>query len=155
VRNERQLKILELISEFDIETQDELAGLLIKSGIKVTQATVSRDIKDMKLIKTLGSNGKYKYTINKSDSDMSSSDNFFGILKDIVISAVCANNITVVKTRSGYAGAACEAIDSLEIKEILGTIAGDNTIFIATASEHDSQIITDFINKKIKAGENI
>lgn len=137
----RHEKILELIERKDIETQEELAEELRKSGIEITQATVSRDIKELKLIKVLGEHGKYKYAaIVKNENDLS--DKLANIFSHSVVSVENINNFVVVKTLSGSGNAAAEAIDSLNFKEIAGTIAGDNTIFImARTSEQAFEIV--------------
>lgn len=137
----RHEKILELIQKKDIETQEELAEELRKSGIEITQATVSRDIKELKLIKVLGENGRYKYAaIAKNENDLS--DKLVNIFSHSVISVESVNNFVVVKTLSGSANAAAEAIDSLNFKGIAGTLAGDNTIFImARTSEQAFEIV--------------
>lgn len=137
----RHEKILELIERKDIETQEELAEELRKSGIEITQATVSRDIKELKLIKVLGEQGKYKYAaIVKNENDLS--DKLANIFSHSVVSVENINNFVIVKTLSGSGNAAAEAIDSLNFKEIAGTIAGDNTIFImARTSEQAFEIV--------------
>ncbi len=150
MRYTRQNKILELISANNVETQEELAKLLINNGFKVTQATVSRDIKELKLVKVLGADGRYKYASNNKTETLTA-DRFINLIRDTVLSAACSENMVVVKTLSGCAGAACEAIDSLQIDDILGTLAGENTIFIVAASKEKSQPIVDFINEQIKS----
>ena len=105
MRYTRQAKILELISANDIETQDELAKMLVLNGFKVTQATVSRDIKELKLVKVLGPEGKYKYATGQA-TDPLSSERYMNLIRDMVLSAASAENLVVVKTMSGC-GAAC------------------------------------------------
>ena len=125
----RHSKILELINSMDIETQEELADILKKSGFDVTQATVSRDIKELKLIKVMGNEGTYNYaTISPNEGFLS--DKLLNILAHTVISVERVNNFVVVKTITGSAGAAAEALDSINIDGVAGTIAGDNTIFV-------------------------
>ncbi len=150
MRYTRQNKILELISANNVETQEELAKLLINNGFKVTQATVSRDIKELKLVKVLGADGRYKYASNTKTETLTT-DRFLNLIRDTVLSVASSENMVVVKTLSGCAGAACEAIDSLQIDDILGTLAGENTIFIVAASKEKSQPIVDFINEQIKS----
>lgn len=125
----RHAKILEIIENNEIETQEELAEFLKKSGINVTQATVSRDIKELRLIKVLAKNGRYKYASMKQQ-ESAISDRLVKIFKDSILSIDYAGNIIVLKTLSGAANAACAAIDALDVKELVGTIAGDDTIFI-------------------------
>ncbi len=129
MRYSRQNKILDLIREYEIETQEKLAHLLKEAGYDVTQATVSRDIKELQLIKVLSSGGKYKYALGVS-GDASVSDRFVKIFKETIRSVASSGNIIVIKTLTGCANAACEAIDSLNLPHMLGTIAGDNTIMI-------------------------
>lgn len=137
----RHEKILELIEKKDIETQEELAEELRKSGIEITQATVSRDIKKLKLIKVLGEEGRYKYA-STAKNEVDLSDKLVNIFSHSVISVENVNNFVVVKTLSGSGNAAAETIDSLNFKEIVGTIAGDNTIFImARTSEQAFEIV--------------
>ena len=129
MKNARQTAILSLIEQYDIETQEELAAKLREQGIVVTQATVSRDIKELRLLKVLSSKGGYKYaTADKAERGLS--DRFVRMFKDSVLSISYASNIIVIKTLPGSATAAAEAIDSMRLPEILGTMAGDNTILL-------------------------
>ncbi|MFA9397682.1 MAG: arginine repressor [Clostridiaceae bacterium] len=142
MKTKRQAKILELISRKEIETQEDLAEELNKTGIEVTQATVSRDIKELKLIKILTETGKYKYATNISTSSLSN-NKLVNIFNEIVIHIDNVDNFVVIKTITGSANAAAEAIDSLKLNGIVGTIAGDNTIFIlARDKETAINIIT-------------
>jgi len=125
----RQSKILEIIETKDIETQDELANELRSAGFQVTQATVSRDIKEMRLIKVLTKEGRYKYASIR-EKEGAVNDRFLKIYRNSVISLDYAGNIIVIKTLVGSANAAAVSIDALNIKDILGTIAGDDTIFL-------------------------
>lgn len=145
----RHNKILELIDKYEIETQDELADLLSKNDFKVTQATISRDIKELKLIKVQGKNGKYKYAYVKQQ-DNSISERFIKIFKDTLISINSSNNIVVIKTLTGSANAACAALDALNIDNILGTIAGDDTIFIVIDEKSNVDNFVDNINNLIE-----
>lgn len=134
MKSKRHSKIIEIISQKSIETQEELAEELKNSGFDVTQATVSRDIKSLKLIKTQDSRSKYRYSIIKNETN-NIVDKLTNILKSTVNSVENINNMVVVKTFTGSASAAAEAIDSLNLGEIAGTIAGDNTIFILLRDE--------------------
>lgn len=125
----RQSKILEIIETKDIETQDELANELREAGFQVTQATVSRDIKEMRLIKVLTKEGRYKYASIR-EKEGAVNDRFLKIYRNSVISLDYAGNMIVIKTLVGSANAAAVSIDALNIKDILGTIAGDDTIFL-------------------------
>lgn len=137
----RQNKVLEIISQQEIETQEELVSALISLGFHVTQATVSRDIKELKLIKIQSESGAYKYAANKKQAGRDLNV-LMRIFRDTVVSVEFSMNLIVVKTLSGSANAAAEAIDSLGDAGVLGSIAGDNTIFIATASQEAAAEIT-------------
>lgn len=126
----RQSKILELIEKYEIETQEELAYHLKKIGIDVTQATVSRDIKELRLVKVLSKSGKYKYASLKHKVE-GTTDRLIKIFKNSIVSVNIAGNLLVIKTLPGAAQICGSAVDSLEIDEIAGTIAGDDTIFVA------------------------
>lgn len=144
MRYSRQNKILELINVHEVDTQENLATLLKESGYNVTQATVSRDIKDLQLVKVLSSTGKYKYAANNS-AQTSSSDRFTKIFRETITSIDSSGNIIVVKTLSGCASAAAEAIDTCGIPHLIGSIAGDNSIFLlADAEENVPEIKSKF-----------
>ncbi len=140
----RQSKILEIIEAKDVETQDELANELRASGFQVTQATVSRDIKEMRLIKVLTKDGRYKYASIR-EKEGAVNDRFLKIYRNSVVSVDHAGNIIVIKTLVGSANAAAVSIDALNIKEIVGTIAGDDTIFLVVREENQiDKIIKQF-----------
>ncbi|MHC6179457.1 arginine repressor [Clostridium sp. JNZ X4-2] len=144
----RHAKILEIINSNDIETQEELAERLKKGGMNVTQATVSRDIKELKLIKVLSDNGRYKYaTISHTENVLS--NKLINIFSQTVIRVENVDNFVVVKTISGSAAAAAEAIDSLNFVGIAGTLAGDNTIFVMARDNEKAQNITQKMKKMI------
>ncbi|SHE53045.1 transcriptional regulator, ArgR family [Caldanaerobius fijiensis DSM 17918] len=125
----RHAKILELIEEKPIETQDELVDELRKSGFNVTQATISRDIKDLRLVKVMDEEGRYRYvSLNKTEEDVS--NKLVTLLSQSLVSIDYAGNIIVLKTLSGTAMAAAAAIDALNFRDIVGTLAGDDTIFV-------------------------
>lgn len=127
----RHTAILRIISEQEIETQDDLIAKLKENGFDVTQATVSRDIKQLGLVKTTDGEGKYRYSAPHPSSSGSDSK-FKNILSEAIISSESAENMVVVKTYSGMANAAAAAIDALASDRILGSIAGDDTILIVT-----------------------
>ena len=124
----RHEKIIELIRQYEIDTQEELAARLNEAGFKVTQATVSRDIRALKMTKVAGSNGKSRYAILEEHTPDVLSDKYSRVLKDAVISMNIGQNIVVVKTIPGMAMAAAAALDAMKWPEILGCIAGDDTI---------------------------
>ena len=137
MKNVRQTAILSIIEQNDIETQEELASRLRQMGIDVIQATVSRDIKELRLLKVLSASGGYKYaTADKAEHGLS--DRFVRMFKDSVLSINFANNIIVIKTLSGSANVAAEAIDSMRLPQILGTMAGDNTILVIVQNEEEA-----------------
>ena len=130
-RANRQLKILDIISKHDVDTQEELVDYLRSEGFAVTHATVSRDIKEMGIIKTLSSDGRhYKYAAQQT-KEATAADKFLSMFKNTVISIKSSGNLIVLKTEAGSAGPAAELIDKLSYDEVLGVIAGDNTIFVA------------------------
>lgn len=150
-KNIRHLKIIEIIKSNDIETQDELTDKLNELGFNVTQATVSRDIKELHLVKILLKSNKYKYeqSINPiaNEGMGMGSFKFQNIMKDSVVNIKLAQNIVVIKCFSGMAQAACAAIDVLNKPEIIGTIAGDDTIFIAAEdNKKATDLMTEFNN---------
>jgi len=130
----RHNMILSVIAEHNVETQDELAVMLKKKGIEVTQATISRDIKELKLIKVQGDGGSYKYAASSAQAP-GKLDVFKRVFRDTVISVEKAAGLVVVRTMAGSAGGAAEAIDELGLGDVAGTIAGDNTIFVAVKQE--------------------
>jgi transcriptional regulator of arginine metabolism len=136
----RHSKIFEIIENKDIETQDELASELRTAGFQVTQATVSRDIKEMRLIKVLTKDGRYKYASIREKEGVVN-DRFLKIFRNSVTSLDFAGNIIVVKTLVGSASAAAVSIDALNLKHIVGSIAGDDTIFLVVKEEHMVQDI--------------
>ncbi|MCD7729683.1 MAG: arginine repressor [Clostridia bacterium] len=128
-RNDRQAKILEIISRMEIETQEELCTELNKQNFNVTQATISRDIKDLKLYKVAGTVKKYKYASLAADKE-SFSPRMLNIFRECVKSIDYANNLIIVKTMSGNGPTAGMFIDSLQSKNILGCVAGDDTVLV-------------------------
>ncbi len=127
----RQSVILEIINENDIETQHQLLEALAERGVKSTQATLSRDIKDMRLVKELGPNGSYRYVAAAKPDTDDFDQRLKKIFRESVISYDVAQNLLVIKTLPGLAPAACSAIDSMDIKSLVGTLAGDDTAFLA------------------------
>ena len=148
MKSRRHAKILDIIAEYPIERQDELLTRLKDEGYKATQATISRDIKDLRLVKTLGSDGKYRYvSAAKNSTDIRS--NFSSLFASSVNSIDFAQNIVVIKTLSGMAQAVCAALDSNDYKAVVGTIAGDDTIFIACRSSQLAVNLTEELKKLI------
>ena len=145
----RQMAILDIIAKQDVETQEELAEALRARGIQVTQATVSRDIKELRLLKVLTPSGSYKYaTADKAENGLN--ERFIRMLAESLLSVAASNNLIVVKTLSGSANVAAEALDSLHWPEILGTLAGDNTILLIIRSDAEAPDVVRRIQEMIK-----
>ena len=148
----RHAKIIELISQYDIETQEELAEYLNKAGFKVTQATVSRDIRDLKLTKVSVGAGKQKYVVHRQE-EPEMSEKYIRVLRDGYVSMDMARNSLVIKTVSGMAMAVAVAVDSMKWNEVVGCIAGDDTIMCAIRTVEDTVAVMDKIRKIISKGE--
>jgi transcriptional regulator of arginine metabolism len=149
MKHSRQNKILEIISAHEIDTQKTLAKMLGDSGFSVTQATISRDIKELQLVKSMTAGGGYKYAAGGGASHPSA-DRFVKIFRETIQSVACSGNIIVVKTLPGCANAACESIDSLNLPKVLGTLAGDNTLFMVVNDKSDVPAIMDRFNEMAK-----
>lgn len=144
----RQTKIIELITKNDIETQEELADLLNASGYNVTQATISRDIRELKLTKVASEKGRQKYIVlQKQEAGLS--EKFVRVLRDGFVSMDRAQNIMVIKTVSGMAMAVAAALDALHINGIVGCIAGDDTIMCAIRTVEDTIEVMEKVNKLV------
>lgn len=142
----RHVKIVELVNKYDIETQEELADRLREEGFQITQATVSRDIRDLKLTKVATDDGRQKYVVLKA-TENALRDKYIRILKDGFVSMDMAMNILVIKTVSGMAMAVAAAIDEMRWNEVVGCIAGDDTIMCAVRTIEDTAIVMDKIRK--------
>ena len=137
MKTKRQTKMLELIKKHDIETQEELSDYLQKEGYQVTQATVSRDIRELKLTKVAMSNGRQKYAaLTEANEDLS--EKYTRVFRDAFVSMDMAQNILVIKTVSGMAMAVAVALDAMDCNEIVGSIAGDDTIMCAVRTVEDT-----------------
>ncbi|MDD4698996.1 MAG: arginine repressor [Oscillospiraceae bacterium] len=149
MKKERQQLILELITKNVIETQEDLQETLCKSGSEVTQATISRDIKELKIVKALDSEGRYRYIFNQKYGS-ESSVRFVDIFSNSVISIDYAMNDVVIKCHSGMAPGACAALDNLYGSMVVGTLAGDDTILAITRNEEAAKTLTDRLITLIK-----
>ncbi len=127
----RQEKIVEIISKRNIETQNQLMTALLAEGIKSTQATLSRDIRDLHLVKELTGDGTYRYVLGARDGVSDFDQRLKKIFRESVVDYAVAQNIIVIKTLPGLANAACSALDNMEIYNLVGSIAGDDTAFLA------------------------
>ncbi|MBE6965106.1 MAG: arginine repressor [Ruminococcaceae bacterium] len=141
MKSKRQSVLLKLIEKYDISTQAELTEFLNSEGFNATQATVSRDIKELRLIKAVSSDGKSKYVVSRSATDYGFSDRLITIFRESVLSYDNAQNIVVLKTMPGLASAACSTIDSMQWGDVVGTLAGDDTAFLVL---HTTEAAEDF-----------
>lgn len=149
MKKKRHEKILELIKQYSIDTQEELLRLLRQSGFDVTQATVSRDIKELRLLKMLSPDGKYRYVPAKED-EKENTGKFYSLFADSAISVGSAQNIVCVKCQTGMANAVCAAMDSTDREDIVGTLAGDDTIFILTRNDETSVALAEELKNIIR-----
>lgn len=152
MRLSRQNKILEIIKTHEVETQDQLLNLLRDSGYNVTQATVSRDIRELQLVKGQGKDGKYRYTSGNYEN-RPISDRFIKIFRETTLSYACAQNLIVVKTLPGCAGAAGEAIDTLSLEHMVGSVCGDNTMLVIVDDEKNVPYITAEFDKVLNSND--
>lgn len=146
MKRQRHEVVVELINKYDIETQEELAAYLREAGFDVTQATVSRDIRELKLSKIATGNGKQKYIILQNE-DSRLGDKYIRVLRDGFVSMNMAQNILVIKTVQGMAMAVAAALDAMKFPEIVGCIAGDDTIMAAIKTVDDTRAVMEKINE--------
>ena len=144
----RQAKILELVNQYDIETQDELAGYLKEEGYKATQATISRDIRELKLMKISTGGGHQKYTAIESGSEKLA-EKYLRVLRDGFVEMDKAGNLVVIRTVSGMAMAVAAALDAMNWSEIAGCIAGDDTIFCAVRTQEGATSVMEKIRANV------
>lgn len=149
----RQSKIIELITKNEVETQEELAELLIQAGYSVTQATISRDIRELKLTKVATNTGKQKYIVLQSQ-EAGLSEKYARILREGFVSMDMAQNILVIKTVSGMAMAVAAALDAIHIEGIVGCIAGDDTIMCAIRTVPDTARVMEKLSRLVNVREN-
>ena len=149
MKKNRHKVILDLIKEYDIGTQEELLALLREKGFDVTQATVSRDVKELRILKTLSSNGVYKYTVEQPRAD----DGYNGMLDVLFQTSLTkvdyAGNICVIKCSPGLANAACATIDAMNIYDVVGTLAGDDTIFMLCRTPEEAANLAEMLNNML------
>lgn len=152
IKNKRHEKIIDIITNKDVETQEELADELRNAGFDVTQATVSRDIKLLKLIKISTSSGSYKYGVlsNQDLNEVKKIERYRSIIASSILSMESIDKTLVIRTLPGAASVVGEVIDSLNIEEIAGNVAGDNTIFVMVRNQESIAGIQDKINHLIK-----
>lgn len=147
-RSLRHLKIIELIRQKDIDTQEELCKELIASGFAVTQATVSRDVKQLGLLKVTSGGGRYKYVF--VEGDKTTPDKVINIFRECVVSIRTAKNLVLVKTLSGNGSSAGMSVDKLSFPEVLGSVAGDDTLLIVTDSDENAEYISKKLGELLK-----
>ena len=149
MKTNRQSKIIEIIQKNEVETQDELSALLEKDGFRVTQATVSRDIRELKLTKIPTAGGRQKYAVI-TDAPENLSKKYERVLREGFLSMDMAQNILVIKTVSGMASAVCATIDAMKMREIVGSIAGDDTIMCAIRTVDDTYAVMKKIRRIVE-----
>ena len=151
MKKDRHALILKLIEKNSISTQDELLEKLLDCGVNVTQATVSRDIKELKLIKRPSANGLYRYCVAENVPADEANSKYYNIFMQSVVLVDYAGNFCVVKCRPGTAQAACAALDSLNFEKIVATLAGDDTVFVLCRTEAGAANTKDRMEKVLKA----
>ncbi len=149
MKTRRQAKILEIIKRQPVDTQEELQKALKNDGFHVTQATVSRDIKEMRLVKVLDADGRYRYSVERKE-DAQISSKFHSLFADAVTSVVFAGNIVVIKCLNGMAQAVCAAMDSLHWEGLVGTLAGDDTFIGIATDENRAAALTEDLKKLMR-----
>ena len=149
MKAKRHAKILEIIRKYDVDTQEELCVRLNEAGYKVTQATVSRDIRELKLTKISTDNGRQKYAVI-TDADSNMMEKYARVLREGFLSVDAAENIVVIKTVSGMAGAVAAAVDAMRMQEIVGSLAGDDTILCVIRTSDDAVHIMKKLRKIVE-----
>ena len=150
MKSKRQEEILRIIEEVDVETQDQLLEQLRLRGVTSTQATISRDIKELHLIKELNGYGTYKYVVSERKTSLNFAGRLRTIFKEGVTSFDMAQNIVVVKTMPGLASAACAAVDGMEIPDLVGSLAGDDTALLIMRTNEAAAEFCNEIHKMLK-----
>lgn len=146
-KNLRQNKIIDIITKNEIDTQEELTKMLIDSGFNVTQATVSRDIKELGLIKVQGNARKHKYAVSNFKENGEHDDKFLNLFRNCVVDIIRAQNLVVVKTLGGNGNSAGVLVDKLKFEEIVGSVAGDDTLLIVTHSINDAENVVEALKR--------
>ena len=149
MKNERQERILQIIRENEVETQEELLIHLKKLGINSTQATISRDIKQLHLVKQPTGSGGYKYAVSATKTHLNLAEKLRTIFRESITRVDCAQNIVVLKTMSGLANAACAAVDAMDIPGIVGSIAGDDTVLLVMRNDAAAAELVDELQEML------
>ena len=147
---QRQTAIVELIGKYDIRTQEELSDKLKEVGYNATQATISRDIKELRLVKTTSAMGGYTYAMPETTAEVGYMPKLKTIFRECVVKVDYAQNIVVVRTLNGMANAAAAAIDAMKIEDVVGTLAGDDTIFIVLKHNHEAEELCEAVQSMLK-----
>ena len=150
MKNDRQNKILAIIAREDIDTQEALLERLQQEGIRCTQATISRYIKQLHLIKEPIGRGRYRYAVSIHRKSLNVADKLLTIFRESVTSIDFAQNIVVIKTLSGLASAACEAVDSMKVSYMVGSLAGENTVLLVMRDNESAEIFCEEIKEMLK-----
>ncbi len=150
MKEQRQRAILDIIARQDVETQEQLLAALREQGFRCTQATISRDIKELQLVKELGASGEYRYVISDRRGQGEHDERLRNIFREGVISAACAQNLVVVKTMPGLANAAASALDHMEIEKMVGTLAGDDTALLIMDTNQAAEDFCDEIRSMLR-----
>ena len=150
MKNARQDEIVKIIQSMEIETQDQLLEVLRARGFSTTQATISRDIKDLRMVKELTASGGYRYAMSDRKSSSASDTRLRNIFKEGVVSAEVAQNLVVVRTMPGLASAACSALDGMDIEGMVGSLAGDDTGILIMRDNASAQQFVGEIHKLLK-----
>lgn len=150
MKNDRQSKILEIIERENVETQEQLQQRLQEQGVVCTQATISRDIKQMHLVKEPAGQGRYRYTVSSQRSRLNVADKLRGIFRESIVSIDNAQNIVVIKTMSGLANAAAAAVDSMSVPYMVGSLAGDDTAFLVMRDTESAKSFCEEVHEMLK-----
>ena len=149
MKNDRQAMILEIISQENIETQEQLLSRLQARGINSTQATISRDIKQMHLIKQPAGQGVYRYAVSDNRNRLNFAEKLRTIFRESITSIAYAQNIVVIKTMPGLASAACSALDNMELPYVVGSLAGDDTAFLLMKDTESAEAFCEEIKEML------
>jgi len=141
--------ILEIISQEDVETQEQLLTRLQARGVRCTQATISRDIKQLHLIKEPAGQGAYRYAVSDKRTELNLAEKLRTIFRECIVSIDCAQNIVVVKTMPGLANGACSALDNMDMSDIVGSLAGDDTVFLVMRTTESAELLCQEIKEML------
>ena len=150
MKNDRQSRILEIIERENVETQEQLQQRLQERGITCTQATISRDIKQLHLVKEPAGQGRYRYTVSSQRRRLNVADKLLGIFRVSIVSIDNAQNIVVIKTMSGLANAAAAAVDSMNVPYMVGSLAGDDTAFLVMRDTESAKSFCEEVHEMLK-----